>query len=154
MNTYSTSMENVLIVTLYEHKLWFKLNDLLQIQRWFLSFKYRKITPSILHFFPINILLHLILTWYYKGIENTLQYTPSFFTINRTYTFLKRTKLWPPSRGGEFCFLYVFTYRVTGYKWSCFPGTSEKVSCPIYTFTVAYTRQVTFYKVPEKHSHV
>ena len=30
----------------------------------------------------------------------------------------------------------------------------EKVTCPVYICTVAYTWQVTFYKVPEKHDHV
>ena len=30
----------------------------------------------------------------------------------------------------------------------------KKVACPVYVFTVAYTGQVTFYEVTEKHSHV
>ena len=30
----------------------------------------------------------------------------------------------------------------------------DKVTCPVYTCTVAYTEQVTFYKVPEKHGHI
>ena len=28
------------------------------------------------------------------------------------------------------------------------------MTCQVYTCTVAYTGQVTFYKVPEKHGHV
>ena len=31
---------------------------------------------------------------------------------------------------------------------------TEKVTCQVYTFTIAYTGQVTFYKVPEKHGCV
>ena len=30
----------------------------------------------------------------------------------------------------------------------------EKVTCPVYVCSVAKIRQVTFYKVPEKHGHV
>ena len=30
-----------------------------------------------------------------------------------------------------------------------FPSTLEKVTCPVYTCTVTYSGQVTFYKVPE-----
>ena len=30
----------------------------------------------------------------------------------------------------------------------------EKVTFPVYTWIVAYTGQVTLYKVPEKHGHV
>ena len=32
-------------------------------------------------------------------------------------------------------------------------GTLEKVTYPVNTCTVAYTGQVTLYKVPEKHNH-
>ena len=35
-----------------------------------------------------------------------------------------------------------------------FTGTFEKVNCLVYACTVAYTGQVTFYKVPEKHGYV
>ena len=47
-----------------------------------------------------------------------------------------------------------FTYRVTSYTWPCVSGTLYKVTCSVYACTVAYTRQVTFYKVLEKHGHV
>ena len=30
----------------------------------------------------------------------------------------------------------------------------EKVTCPVFVCTVAYTEQVTFYKVPETQSHI
>ena len=40
------------------------------------------------------------------------------------------------------------------YTWPCVSGTLEKFTRPVYAFTVAYTRRVTFYKVPEKHGHV
>ena len=36
----------------------------------------------------------------------------------------------------------------------CFSDTLLKVTCPVYTCTVAYIGQAIFYKVPEKHSHV
>ena len=33
-------------------------------------------------------------------------------------------------------------------------GIKKIVTCSVYTCTAAYTGQVTFYKVPEKHGHV
>ena len=45
-----------------------------------------------------------------------------------------------------------YYHRIWGYQlntWPCFSGVLEKVTCPVYTCTVAYIRQVTFYKVQE-----
>ena len=41
-------------------------------------------------------------------------------------------------------------YRMTSQTWLCFSGTLEKVTCHVYKCKLAYTEQVTFYKVPEK----
>ena len=41
-------------------------------------------------------------------------------------------------------------YRVTSLTLSCFSGTLEKVICPVYTCSVAYTGKVTFQKLQEK----
>ena len=40
--------------------------------------------------------------------------------------------------------------------WSmpCVSSMLLKVTCPVYGCTVAYSGQVTFYKVQEKHGHV
>ena len=38
------------------------------------------------------------------------------------------------------------TYKVTSYTWPCVSGTLQIVTCPVYAFTVAYTKQVTFNK--------
>ena len=48
-------------------------------------------------------------------------------------------------------------FETTGWpvKHGCvFSGTLEKVTFPVYSCTLAYTEQVTFYKVPEIHGHV
>ena len=45
-------------------------------------------------------------------------------------------------------------YKVTSYTWPSFSVNLEKVTCQVYTWAVAYTGQVTFYKIPEKHDHV
>ena len=45
-------------------------------------------------------------------------------------------------------------YRVTSYTWPCDSGTLEKVTCTVYISTVAYTLQVTFYKVLETNCHI
>ena len=42
---------------------------------------------------------------------------------------------------------------LNGTGWPVKHGRLLKVACPVYTSTEAYTRQVTFYKVPEKHDH-
>ena len=46
--------------------------------------------------------------------------------------------------------------RYTGWqvKHGCVFGTLYKVTCQVYTCTVAYTGQVTFYKALEKHGYV
>ena len=38
---------------------------------------------------------------------------------------------------------YRIRYRVTSYTWPCFSCTLDKVTCPVYTCTVAYTGQGT-----------
>ena len=35
---------------------------------------------------------------------------------------------------------------MTSNTWPCVSSTLEKVTCPVYMCTVAYTEQVTFYK--------
>ena len=38
----------------------------------------------------------------------------------------------------------VCKYKVTSYTWPCFSGTFQKVTCPVYTCTVAYTKILSF----------
>ena len=47
---------------------------------------------------------------------------------------------------------FQLTYRVTSYTWLCCSGTYSDAS--LRYCTVAYTEQVTFYKVPETHGHM
>ena len=43
------------------------------------------------------------------------------------------------------------SYRETSYTWPCISG---KVTFPVFASKVAYTGQVTFYKVQEKHGYI